>query len=633
MKRSLGEGEGGGGSSSSSKRLTKEYLQYQEKSSSIYDENGPFSEHGEDSSIDDDDDDDDDDNNNNDDDEDGDEEIENMGAVLFGFGKDILLALKEKKEENTNTIKKQEEKALAAFEKCREIVFGINPQLQKLIRMALARPDDDKVAPGSGLLTRNIHDHRFLLCHNSLAIGEFFHERGETRKAYQAFREALVWFPRSTVALLRFTQLLQFGIVEGGEVEEAVNEVDRVVKSKKGIENMERVGKLLKKAVQCAKQIEPALSVDEIENAMDEDPLYEYEVLMLREERIAGRNAKDALALFLLQQNESDEVTKRILSPLGFKMRLSTDILAYSAENKTSSAPLPASIAQAVDSALPPAILSRLRTAFRPASLFWSEHSYDPYLNASRKVGYFSYLYQLKQATATNLVEQAIDVIFQHVCKMFPSVGEECTVAEWWVHSRPHSCGHQLHFDSDETHIEHGGQPCHPLVSTVLYLEDVPKDDEPTGGPTLITNQVLGGPLASKGWLCFPSTSRLMAFDAKYLHGVIPGRGAIPGIGEERRRLSFMVGFWKDIKSRNRGPGNPGPGQPCPVMTSETSSWQTEIPFEPNWNTTHSKETEKRVVDTAPPAPVYSVNSVWDQVDSAQPVAIQPTYDRCFQGF
>ena len=27
--------------------------------------------------------------------------------------------------------------------------------------------------------------------------------------------------------------------------------------------------------------------------------------------------------------------------------------------------------------------------------------------------------------------------------------GEECLYAEWWVHTRPHTSGHQMHFDSD----------------------------------------------------------------------------------------------------------------------------------------------------------------------------------------
>ena len=42
--------------------------------------------------------------------------------------------------------------------------------------------------------------------------------------------------------------------------------------------------------------------------------------------------------------------------------------------------------------------------------------------------------------------------------------------------------------------------------------------------------------------------NRLVVFDAKYLHGVIPGRGTNPD--PNKRRLTFMVGFWKDIKAR-----------------------------------------------------------------------------------
>ena len=58
-------------------------------------------------------------------------------------------------------------------------------------------------------------------------------------------------------------------------------------------------------------------------------------------------------------------------------------------------------------------------------------------------------------------------------------------LVEWWVHLRPHSNGHQLHFDSDETAIEHGQQPRHPIVSSVLFVSD-----DAIGGPTLVTNQV-----------------------------------------------------------------------------------------------------------------------------------------------
>ena len=40
------------------------------------------------------------------------------------------------------------------------------------------------------------------------------------------------------------------------------------------------------------------------------------------------------------------------------------------------------------------------------------------------------------------------------VGKMGAGEGEECVYAEWWVHTRPHSSGHQLHFDSDNEGIE-----------------------------------------------------------------------------------------------------------------------------------------------------------------------------------
>jgi hypothetical protein len=55
-------------------------------------------------------------------------------------------------------------------------------------------------------------------------------------------------------------------------------------------------------------------------------------------------------------------------------------------------------------------------------------------------------------------------------CKHLTFYISHTILAEWWVHSRPHSNGHQLHFDSDETRIMGGRTPQHPLVSTVLYL-------------------------------------------------------------------------------------------------------------------------------------------------------------------
>lgn len=34
-----------------------------------------------------------------------------------------------------------------------------------------------------------------------------------------------------------------------------------------------------------------------------------------------------------------------------------------------------------------------------------------------------------------------------------------------------------------------------------------------------MTDQVLGGPLATQGWLAYPATNRVVFFDGRYLHG------------------------------------------------------------------------------------------------------------------
>jgi hypothetical protein len=108
--------------------------------------------------------------------------------------------------------------------------------------------------------------------------------------------------------------------------------------------------------------------------------------------------------------------------------------------------------------------------------------------------------------------------------------------------------GHQLHYDSDD---EGQGGVRNPIFTSVLYLapntaspssnssssrhthaptadssnqaaqQQQQQQDVPSfvGGPTLVTDQLLGGPLATKGWLAYPATNRFVMFDGKYLHG------------------------------------------------------------------------------------------------------------------
>lgn len=89
--------------------------------------------------------------------------------------------------------------------------------------------------------------------------------------------------------------------------------------------------------------------------------------------------------------------------------------------------------------------------------------------------------------------------------------------------------GHQLHFDSDNEGI---GGIRNPIVSSVVYLSAASGENEETtlsegratcaaaiGGPTLVTDQCMGGPLATQGWLAYPAVNRVTLFDGRVLHG------------------------------------------------------------------------------------------------------------------
>lgn len=157
--------------------------------------------------------------------------------------------------------------------------------------------------------------------------------------------------------------------------------------------------------------------------------------------------------------------------------------------------------------------------------------------------------------------------------------------------------GHQLHFDSDD---EGQGGVRHPIVTAIVYLSDntSPAQRQGTchqsngnnvsngysnnpdssskhdttqgstcschgsgcagqagrcdcrqqdwvGGPTLMTDQVLGGPLATQGWLAYPATNRVVFFDGRYLHGEWPmqpySRSSL-GCGKQTQTRGLRLG-------------------------------------------------------------------------------------------
>ncbi|GFR51687.1 hypothetical protein Agub_g14130, partial [Astrephomene gubernaculifera] len=263
------------------------------------------------------------------------------------------------------------------------------------------------------------------------------------------------------------------------------------------------------------------------------------------------------------------------------------------------------------DGALPAPLLAALRGALGPGGRFWREHGYG-------RVGYFSYMHELG-SPALSAIHQAATLLHRLVSERFPAA-RAARFAEWWAHCRPHPSGHQLHFDSDD---EGEGGVRNPFVSCVIYLTGG------VGGPTLVTPQVLGGPLAPHGWLIYPRENRLGMFDATYLHGVLPGRGPSPRPGEFR--ITLMVAFWRDIQCRPRTDGLPGPSQPFPTSSPDSPpcrySWMADLPPHPEgpegWGPTAP-------VDAAP----TFIDRVWERLDgqAVQPGAVQ-CYDECFQGF
>ena len=198
-----------------------------------------------------------------------------------------------------------------------------------------------------------------------------------------------------------------------------------------------------------------------------------------------------------------------------------------------------------------------------------------------------------------------------------------------------------------------------------------------------VTDQLLeDDQLANRGWLYEGATNRLVMFDAKYLHGmhsllyihssvmlifngcnmyivgVIPGRGVASSASPSARRLTFMVGFWRNICAQPRGKDSPGPGQPLPDPLSTSYIWVNEVftaptvPDTPNDTHTLSEPSDILLTSTELKyvSPVY-VDRIWERVGLSSSSSTSsssgtggggrvpdfpsktPQYNECFQGF
>ena len=166
--------------------------------------------------------------------------------------------------------------------------------------------------------------------------------------------------------------------------------------------------------------------------------------------------------------------------------------------------------------------------------------------------------------------------------------------------------------DSDETRIDEGKSPQHPIISCVLFVREA-------GGPTLMTDQTLKGNLATEGWMIDAKLNRVLAFDAKYLHGVVPGIGESSEEGS--RRLTFMVGFWRKIEAKDKGRGRYGAGQPYP-FEDETLSWPKDMTIDPAYASLQFNSSQ-------PCRNVRHVAPVWEKLQNGD----SNDYKTFFQGF
>ena len=333
-------------------------------------------------------------------------------------------------------------KAEKAIAQCKALIFHKFSNLEKMLQKASSR-SDGKVPPGSAEVKRSLSDPRYLLSVACLNLSKLFDIRGDFNNSMKSLRDALVFFPRQ------------------GEVNEKMGRLLKI--NAMTSENLSKAESHFRKAIGCRKQIcenIAALSKDILENsafmvtssnltaAINSDTseldTSTFELRILTRELESCDKAVESLCLMLCQSGEDEKFTEAVplLHSVGFRWTLSREVLSYRAVDDVPSSsaytdPLPSTSTQAdecpallVRQAIPREVIQHLCHVFRPASPYWSEHHYDALLsNASRTVGYFSYLYPFRSRSACCSIEQIIDLLIplvRYVEPLSPIHHEPC---------------------------------------------------------------------------------------------------------------------------------------------------------------------------------------------------------------
>jgi hypothetical protein len=348
------------------------------------------------------------------------------------------------------------------------------------------------------------------------------------------------------------------------------------------------------------------------------------------------RDARSRLALLYCQEGRDGDAAAHTAA-LGARYRLARGVLRYPPPPPPADAARCCDVAHAEDGALPASMLAHLRAALAPGAPFWAAHAYH-----APATGYFSFVHLLGAPPACAF-EQILAAVVARAIAWRPAAAR-ATAVEWWAHCRPHACGHQLHFDSDDEGAGPRG-PRHPLVSTVLYLSE--GAHARVGGPTLVTPQrrVPDASLADEGWLLHPGDARLGMFDGGVLHGVLPGRGPSPAPGG--RRVTLMVALWDAIETRPppHAGAPPGAARPFPFPTAASGAappWAAALAGGAPRAEWAPAAAAAHAAAAATAAPLRRVAPMWEDCDAganaAAGVALAslpgiPHYGLCFQGF
>jgi len=315
---------------------------------------------------------------------------------------------------------------------------------------------------------------------------------------------------------------------------------------------------------------------------------------------VSGVSSAYTLALLLAQEGKEAECDSYLLA-MGFRWKLSSQILHYEKPPTTSPPKETISGFQVLDGVLPNVLLLALQNGFVKGTRFWEDHGYPT-------DHFFSYHYTLTDLPK-NLVEQTIRAIRPLVAKVYPNL-KSATGAEWWVHKRDKGGGHQLHFDLDERHLNSGNGVRSALCTSILYL---------TGGscfgPTLVTDQRLKSGLATKAWLVHPKANRMVIFDGSQLHGVVPGRplpNTSPATDDTMPRVTIMIAWWVDDVRYKGEPefGEFGGNFPVPDFSREDVyyTWNQDVPV---------LEAQLSPVNPSP-VDVPKVSPVWEKVQERE---------------